>query len=138
MDESKRLLVRNWIIKSKHDLETAAKLASGYNPYLDTAIYHCQQAAEKAVKGFLILHDCSSPRTHDVGELIENAISVEPGISDYLEDGENLTPYAGRYIYPGEVMDPDREEFEEALKSARKIFDFILSKMPDIDEPLSK
>ncbi len=45
-----------WFAKAKRDLDSATKLAEGPEPYLDTAIYHCQQAAEKAVKGFLIYH----------------------------------------------------------------------------------
>src|SRR5216683_2820109 len=40
-------LVRNWLIQALHDLATARKAASEPDPYRDTAIYHCQQAAEK-------------------------------------------------------------------------------------------
>jgi HEPN domain-containing protein len=46
-------LVRNWLIKAQHDLAAARKLALSPDPYLDVAVYHCQQAAEKAIKGFL-------------------------------------------------------------------------------------
>ena len=45
MDETKRQLVRGWLVKAQHDLATADKLAAGPDPYLDTAIYHTQQAA---------------------------------------------------------------------------------------------
>lgn len=46
-------LARNWLIKAQHDLAAARKLCADPDPYLDVAIYHCQQAAEKTVKGFL-------------------------------------------------------------------------------------
>jgi len=49
MDEAKCELVRNWLRKAQRDLASARKLASGNDPLLDTAIYHCQQAGEKAV-----------------------------------------------------------------------------------------
>ena len=55
MDEAKRDLVRAWLTLAQHDLASARKLSTDPDPYLDTAIYHCQQAAEKAVKGFLNL-----------------------------------------------------------------------------------
>ena len=42
-------LVQNWLIKAQHDLAAARKLSVGPDPYLDVAVYHCQQAAEKAV-----------------------------------------------------------------------------------------
>jgi HEPN domain-containing protein len=29
----------------------------GEEPYLDTAVYHCQQAAEKAIKAYLTYRD---------------------------------------------------------------------------------
>ena len=39
--------------KARRDLASAIRLLDGEPPYLDTAVYHCQQAAEKALKGFL-------------------------------------------------------------------------------------
>ena len=51
MDEAKRDLVRSWLTKAQHDLASSRKLSADPDPYLDTAIYHCQQAAEKVVKG---------------------------------------------------------------------------------------
>ena len=39
----------SWLIKAYHD--PAKKLAQDQEPVLDTAIYHTQQCAEKALKG---------------------------------------------------------------------------------------
>jgi hypothetical protein len=38
------------LIKAQHDLQAARALANQTSPLLDVAIYHCQQAAEKAIK----------------------------------------------------------------------------------------
>ena len=54
MDEGKKSVVQSWLVKAQHDLASAHRLAEGEDPLLDTAIYHCQQAAEKAIKGFLV------------------------------------------------------------------------------------
>ena len=51
MTDAKTLLVRSWLIKAQRDLASARVLAANDPPLLDTAIYHCQQASEKAVKG---------------------------------------------------------------------------------------
>ena len=74
MDEARLGLVRGWLIKAQRDLATARKLAGDPSPLLDTAIYHCQQAAEKAVKGFLAFHDQPVVKTHDVRFLINRAL----------------------------------------------------------------
>ena len=63
--DAKRSLVRNWLKKARRDLLSARRLARGKDPYFDTAIYHCQQTAEKAVKGWLVYHDQSFEKTHD-------------------------------------------------------------------------
>ena len=72
-------LVQNWLIKAQHDLAAARKLAADPDPYLDVAVYHCQQAAEKAVKGFLAFHDQPFERTHDVEVLVALAVRYEAG-----------------------------------------------------------
>ena len=40
MNEEKRTEVRNWLIKSQHDLGSARRLMEGDEPFLDTAVYH--------------------------------------------------------------------------------------------------
>ena len=57
MDEAKAALVSGWIAKATNDLAAARKLASDPDPYLDAAVFHCQQAAEKFLKASLVLHD---------------------------------------------------------------------------------
>ena len=49
MVDDLRAMVKGWLIKAKHDLESAYRLSDGDDPLLDTAIYHCQQAAENLV-----------------------------------------------------------------------------------------
>jgi HEPN domain-containing protein len=42
--------------KARRDLLSAKRLARGTDPYLDTAIYHCQQCIEKSIKvGWFIM-----------------------------------------------------------------------------------
>lgn len=64
MTDAKAQLVRGWLTKA--DLASARVLAANAPPLLDTAIYHCQQAAEKAVKGYLVFCDQEFERVHDI------------------------------------------------------------------------
>jgi HEPN domain-containing protein len=128
-------LVQSWLVKALHDLATARKAAAEPDPYLDTAIYHCQQAAEKAVNGFLAFHDQSPVRTHDIELLLSMADSFEAGFAAWVEAAERLTRYATQYRYPGDVMEPDQDEFDQALTDAEGLVQFVLSVPPAAVHP---
>jgi HEPN domain-containing protein len=135
MDDAMRELVQAWLIKARHDLAAARKLAADPDPYLDTAVYHCQQTAEKAVKGFLVFHGQRFEKTHHIPLLVSLAMPFAPAFSEWLEAAERLTPYAAAFRYPGDVLEPDRAEFDLALKSAEGIYQFVLSLLPEEVQP---
>ena len=128
-------LVQSWLVKTLHDLATARKAASTPDPYLDTAIYHCQQAGEKAVKGFLAFHDQPPIRTHDIELLLSAAQPFEAGFAAWIEAGERLTRYATQYRYPADMMEPDQAEFDQAMVDAEGLYRFVLSVLPAIVHP---
>lgn len=137
MDEAKRELVRAWLIKARNDLTAARELGALPGGPLDTAIYHCQQAAEKAVKGFLAFHDHRLERSHDVERLVGLAAGYAASFKNYEEAALILTPYATAYRYPGAsaTLEPSRVEFNEALELAGGLFDFVSSLLPDEVQP---
>ncbi len=55
MDKSAAELSRAWLLKAHSDLHTAQQIGSLPDGHLDAGIYHCQQAAEKSLKGFLVI-----------------------------------------------------------------------------------
>ena len=135
MDEARRRLVQGWLIKAQHDLATAHKLSQDPSPLLDTAIYHCQQAAEKAVKGFLACYDQTVVKTHDVRFLVNQALAFESGFEEWLEAAECVTPYATAYRYPGEILEPEVGEFETARDAAAGLVAFVLRVLPEEVHP---
>lgn len=136
MDKAKIELVRSWLVKADHDLKTAQIISSAKQPLLDTAIYHCQQAAEKAIKGFLTFYDIRFEKTHDIVALLNLASQKgKDKISHYLDMGSHLTPYASEFRYPGDEAMPEKEEFNDALKYAKEIYEMILSLLPPETHP---
>ena len=119
-----------WLTKAQQDLAVAHKLSSGSDPYLGAAIFHCQQAAEKAVKGFLTFRDQEFEKTHNIRLLVDLAIPFEASFVDWHEVGARLTPYATKFRYPGETMQPEPEEFQQALTDAEGLYTFVLSVLP--------
>jgi len=131
MNEAKTLLVRTWLVKAQHDLLSAQVLGASRPRLLDTAIYHCQQAAEKAIKGFLAFCDEEVERIHDVEALIRRAASHESRFAACVQTGRLLTPYARIFRYPGELEEPTEQQFKQALSAAQELWGFVLSVLPE-------
>lgn len=135
MDEAKRDEVRGWLKKAVKDLRAAKLLADGQPPLLDVAVYHCQQAAEKALKGFLVAYDVRVAKTHNVQALIEQAEKIEPMIGTWEEAAARLTPFAFLYRYPGVDDEPDEETAREAIDDAETIVNQVVAFLPEIVTP---
>jgi len=58
-----------WLAKMNTDLRSAAADMKEEPPIVEDVLFHCQQAAEKALKGFLTWHDRPYRKTHDLREL---------------------------------------------------------------------
>ncbi|MFH1716094.1 MAG: HEPN domain-containing protein [Planctomycetota bacterium] len=68
---------RQWIEKARSDLLNADNnLAANEVPY-DTVCFHCQQAAEKLLKGFLVARGCEYPLTHNLFVVLEKVLEFE-------------------------------------------------------------
>ncbi|MDT8444224.1 MAG: HEPN domain-containing protein [Desulfuromonadales bacterium] len=132
MNVTKAELTRSWLVKAQRDLLSAKHLSEAREPLLDTAAYHCQQAAEKAIKAFLLYHDVRFGKTHDLEVLLAQAAEINPSFTTCRDEGRILTPLAVEFRYPGEYIEPEREEFEEAYLSAGRIYDFVLDHLDRI------
>jgi len=107
MDDPKINEVIQWLIKAEHDIGSAHRLLSGDIPYLDTAVYHCQQAAEKALKAYLTLKETPFLKIHDLSFLIEQCKELDMDFEQIKDISAILTPYAIAFRYPGDVIQPD-------------------------------
>ena len=128
-------VVRSWFAIAKRDLDSAYRLATGPDPYLDTAVYHCQQAGEKAVKGFLVFHNRDFPHTHDVRNVVAIAETIEPRFGAWLDAADLLTPFATAFCYTDELIELRQDEFDQALKAAADLYAFVLSLLPPETHP---
>jgi HEPN domain-containing protein len=121
-----------WMVKAWRDLETARRAAAGQPPFYDIAVYHCQQAAEKAVKAFLVHHGKAYEKTHDIEVLVDLASEIDPQLAKLADAADALTPYATRFRYPNATfaVEPQPDECDEALNFAQAIYDFVLNLLP--------
>ena len=111
------------------DLEAAVRLAE--DPDLArVVVYHCQQAAEKAIKGFLTWHGVRFGRTHDSTCSARSPVALAPALEAALDRAVELTPYAWLYRYPPDSPAPLEHEAREAIEAARELLDVILVTLP--------
>lgn len=118
-----------WLTKALSDLKSAKKLRMGDDETLDTASYHTQQCAEKALKAFLAFQNQHIPYTHDLQRLLELCTKHDKTFETLLSDALDLIPYATYSRYPDDRFFIDQEEVIESIKKATNILNFVKKKI---------
>lgn len=131
MNEEKVWAVQQLLIKAGNDPLSAQRLFTANPPLLDTAAYHCQQTAEKALKGYLTLHEAPFRKHHLLAPLLAECQAYDPGFGALAEVGEALTPFATNFRYPGDLLEPEDAAVAEAMQLAAAVFSFVLDRMPE-------
>lgn len=120
---------RQWIAKARSDLLNADNnLAAQDVPY-DTVCFHCQQAAEKLMKGFLVTHGCEYPITHNLFVILEKVLEFDP-TADYMRETlALLNPYSVEVRYPGDAWMPTLDDAKEARLAAQEVMKWAQTKL---------
>ena len=94
-----------WIKKAESDWLLAVSLLRRKKPPThDHACFHFQQAAEKYVKARMEEAGLRIPKIHQIDQLIQLALSVEPMWSALLPAARRISDYAVRVRYPAEMQ----------------------------------
>ena len=133
-EEVRRDLVRQWLVKAREDLTAAEILMAQQTPLLGIIGFHCQQAAEKYIKAFLVLHDIKFTKTHDIELLIDLIGNVDNSLADVLHDAIILSDYGVDVRYPGDIPELTPEEAKEAVKLVGMVKDAIRSALEEFLE----
>jgi len=87
-------LIKEWFGFASNDLYAAVHLfETMHNKPLEIICYHCQQAVEKAIKGFLIYHDVEPPYIHDLEKLRLMCEEHDASFAMLSEPCRKLTAY---------------------------------------------
>lgn len=123
--------VRRWLAKACDDLRAGEVVLAASPPLVEDALFHAQQAAEKAIKGLLVWHGRSFRKTHDLREVGGAALELDATLEPLLRRAVRLTPFAGVFRYPTDMGEPTPEEAREALALARQVYDAVLARLPE-------
>lgn len=125
---------KSWLVRAVGDIAAAERLLKP--PALfSTAVFHCQQAAEKTLKGFLAWHDIPFRKTHNLEEIGEACIAIDATLRTTVDRAVPLTEYAWKFRYPGPTEEPTREEAQDALTLARDVYTAIIALLPAEAKP---
>jgi HEPN domain-containing protein len=120
-------LVAEWLDKAQQDQAAAKHLCNDIYPKLtEIACYHCQQAAEKALKAYLIYKDIEHPYTHDLDKLCILCEDTDESFMEIAEKCSDISQYAVITRYPNEV-DINEEDASDAIEKSRFILQFVVN-----------
>ncbi len=125
-------LARQWLSKASNDLLNADNNLQADDIPSDTVCFHCQQAAEKLLKAYLIAQEQQPPFTHDLLLLLENILPIEPAAESLRDALATLMPYAVEIRYPGDVVMPSEQDTQEARAKAEDVRAWLQDSMPDL------
>ncbi|HET8523984.1 MAG TPA: HEPN domain-containing protein, partial [Thermomicrobiales bacterium] len=75
---------RDWLSRAERDLLIAGR-AIGNEPALaDQCAFHAQQAAEKALKAFLVLASVPFPKSHDLIRFVAMCQGIDETFGQFL------------------------------------------------------
>jgi HEPN domain-containing protein len=89
-----------WLAIAREDLRVAGACLALDPPARGMAAYHCQQAAEKSVKGLLAAAGMAFRKTHDLDELADLVPTPDPAVRQLLDTVRPLTVWGFAYRYP--------------------------------------
>lgn len=126
---------REWLARAAGDLAAGEHGMRASPPFAADAAFHAQQAAEKALKAFLVWHDEPFRKTHNLEEIGEQRLGLDATLRTLIDQAVPLTVYAWKFRYPGEPVAPPAEEARGALAAARSAYEAVLARLPEEARP---
>lgn len=118
---------KEWYDMAVMDLGVARHLDETFNPKpLEIICYHCQQAAEKAIKALIMYYggEGGLPKLHDLSFLLNQIKNKVPIEDKYYDYADTLTPYGVSVRYPNELF-LEKKHAKEALEFSGEILDWV-------------
>lgn len=132
MDDKKVDFIKEWIYEANNDLGLAEFVIENEGKYYDLVCFHCQQAAEKYLKAYIIYLRLHYEKVHDLKYLL-NVIGKRREVPKKLiKYADLLNEYTIDSRYPDYWHDPDLGETKECIKAAQEFKNYIKEVLKNI------
>lgn len=91
------LEVKGWLKKAALDIRSAGYALTAIPPILSDVVYHSQQAAEKALKAFLVWNNILFRKTYSIEEIGEQCLEVDSTLRPLIDQGAPLLNMPGNF-----------------------------------------
>lgn len=125
MRPDRRASAEEWLVRAERDLIHAEQSLGNAIVINEAITFHAQQAAEKAVKGYLTAAGQTFTKTHNVLQLVTAASLIDGRFARHFGHAQALTPYAVAFRYPDLEGEPSDLETRAAVRMAREIVAFV-------------
>jgi HEPN domain-containing protein len=125
-------IIREWTNRAQNDLITAKHVFNDLHPkQSEIACFHSQQCAEKVLKGYLVSKDIEPEKVHNLEELCNKCSQFDSTFTGLISACQALSPFAVAARYPNQLAIDDNSA-AVAIDYAQRIYDFCLSKIPEL------
>ena len=101
---------------------------SQLKPKFEIVCYHCQQCAEKLLKGYIASNKGRLQKTHDLVVLCETCSTFDPDFETIINQYSDLTIYASEVRYPN-LLEIENYHMIKAIENVSIIRDFVTHKL---------
>ncbi|PIT89826.1 hypothetical protein COU23_01765 [Candidatus Kuenenbacteria bacterium CG10_big_fil_rev_8_21_14_0_10_36_11] len=118
-----------WFKLADEDLKYALASFKDFQAYYGQICFIVQQAVEKYLKGFLVLHKNSFPKIHDLVKLLKLCSEIEADFLDYVDEVNYLSQFYLITRYPLTEYPPaGKKEAKKAITFAEEVINFVKKK----------
>jgi HEPN domain-containing protein len=123
-----RALAAEWLARAETDREAVRVCIAAGAALRPVAAFHAQQAAEKLMKGFLVLANTDFRKTHNLYALGETVAGRFPELESELAAMADWTAWGIAYRYPAESVEAP-EPTEAKLDAALRAIDELAARL---------
>ncbi len=121
--------VERWLAVAERDRQAVAACMAAGPSLRGVAAFHCQQAVEKLLKGFLVLAAKRSRKTHSLTQLGAAAQAAFPDIADLVAAARSWSDWAIAYRYPSDEGPAEPEPDDDELRRALTTIDALAARL---------
>ncbi len=116
---------KDWI-NAAYDDYRAAQLLSKDDTLNNATAFHCQQCAEKALKGYILAESRQSVDGHNLTWLCRRAVSLDDSFREWLDESAALNRYYIETRYPTDIpTEISDEELHTILQMTERLFYYV-------------